>query len=93
MKKNLIEDRFALVTTEAGQFYVDIRFRMLQPHELARAQGFPDSYVFKGNREEVVKQIGNAVPCHLAAALCHSLLEDRKVKSQQKLSAPAEVVA
>jgi DNA (cytosine-5)-methyltransferase 1 len=67
-------DRFALVTTEAGQFYVDIRFRMLQPRELARAQGFADSYQFKGNREEVVKQIGNAVPVNMAEALCRSLL-------------------
>jgi DNA (cytosine-5)-methyltransferase 1 len=74
------KDRFALVTTEKGQFYVDIRFRMLQPHELARAQGFPDSYKFAGNREDVVKQIGNAVPVNLAAALCRSVLtkESRK---------------
>ena len=68
------KDRFALITTEKGQFYLDIRFRMLQPQELARAQGFPDSYQFKGNREDVVKQIGNAVPVNLAEALCRSVL-------------------
>jgi DNA (cytosine-5)-methyltransferase 1 len=42
---------------------------MLQPRELARAQGFPDSYQFTGNREAVVKQIGNAVPPNTAKAL------------------------
>lgn len=68
------KDRFALVTTEAGQFYVDIRFRMLHPHELARAQGFSDDYKFSGNREEVVRQIGNAVPVNLAKALCAAIL-------------------
>lgn len=68
------KDRFALVTTEAGQFYVDIRFRMLRPRELARAQGFSDDYKFCGNREEVVRQIGNAVPVNLAKALCFAIL-------------------
>jgi C-5 cytosine-specific DNA methylase len=38
------------------------RFRILKPRELIRAQGFPDEYVFTGNREAVVKQIGKAVP-------------------------------
>jgi hypothetical protein len=36
------------VTSEREGIALDIRFRMLQPHELARAQGFPDSYVFTG---------------------------------------------
>lgn len=55
-------------------YRLEIRFRMLQPRELARAQGFPDNYEFTGNREAVVKQIGNAVPPPMAAALCRSLL-------------------
>lgn len=77
------KDRFALVETDKGQFYVDIRFRMLQPNELARAQGFPDTYKFKGNREEIVRQIGNAVPVNLANALCASLLSDYKKKAKK----------
>src|SRR5207253_720368 len=38
--------RFGLVTIH-GQDYeiVDIGLRMLEPHELYRAQGFPDDYV------------------------------------------------
>ena len=63
-------DRFGLVE----QFGVDIRFRMLAPHELAAAMGFPREYEFTGNREARVRQIGNAVPVNLARALCAALL-------------------
>lgn len=55
-------------------YRLEIRFRMLQPRELARAQGFADDYQFTGNREAVVKQIGNAVPPPMAAALCGAVL-------------------
>ena len=68
------KDRFGLVEAEVTHYRLDIRFRMLQPRELARAQGFPDTYQFTGNREEVVKQIGNAVPPHTAHALLMEVL-------------------
>jgi DNA (cytosine-5)-methyltransferase 1 len=68
------KDRFGLVTIDGTQYKLDIRFRMLQPHELAAAMGFPKDYMFAGNREAVVKQIGNAVPGHLSEALTASLL-------------------
>lgn len=50
----------------------DILFRMLEPHELAAAMGFADdeiAYEFAGNKTEIIKQIGNAVPVNTAAAL------------------------
>lgn len=50
-------DRFALVECVG----LDIRFRMLQPHELAAAMGFPSDYQFAGGRADQVKQAGNAV--------------------------------
>jgi DNA (cytosine-5)-methyltransferase 1 len=65
---------FGLVTFEREGVALDIRFRMLQPHELARAQGFPDSYVFTGNKSERVCRIGNAVTVELATALAECLL-------------------
>ena len=73
------KDRFGLaqpLVFEAGghRYLLDIRFRMLQPHELAAAMSFPRGYHFAGNREEKVKQIGNAVPVLTAAALCEALL-------------------
>lgn len=70
--------RFGLAMPEVihnGQRYLlDVRFRMLQPHELAAAQGFPAGYHFTGTKTEVVKQIGNAVPCGLARALVAAVL-------------------
>lgn len=73
------KDRFGLTLPEwileGDKIYrLEIRFRMLQPRELARAQGFEDDYEFTGNREAVVKQIGNAVPPPMAAALCAAVL-------------------
>lgn len=65
-------DRFALV--EPDRYALDIRFRMLQPHELAGAMSFPSDYQFTGSREDRVKQIGNAVGVRMSQALCSSLI-------------------
>jgi len=69
-------DKFGLCAPEVNGMRLDIRFRMLQPHELAAAQGFPADYKFTGTREQQVKQIGNAVPTHLAQALCRAALKN-----------------
>lgn len=70
------KDRFGLVEPQAnGELMIDIRFRMLQPEELAAAMSFPKGYKFKGTREQRVKQIGNAVGVKIAKALCKSALE------------------
>jgi DNA (cytosine-5)-methyltransferase 1 len=65
-------DRFGLVTVELdGEPYalVDIGMRMLQPRELARAQGFEDSYVLTGSKREQVARIGNSVCPPVARAV------------------------
>ena len=41
--------------------------------EMARIQSFPDSHYFPGSRSSVTRQIGNAVPCDLAAAIAMPL--------------------
>jgi DNA (cytosine-5)-methyltransferase 1 len=69
------KDRFALVEPEVRGSRLDIRFRMLQPHELAGATGFDRDYIFAGTREDQVRQIGNAVPVNTATALCRAILE------------------
>jgi DNA (cytosine-5)-methyltransferase 1 len=81
LKTQTARDRFGLVQPmvfehDGKRYLLDIRFRMLRPHELARAMSFPKSYKFHGNREQVVKQIGNAVPINLAAALCASQIKE-----------------
>lgn len=48
--------------------------RALTPREGARLQSFDDSFVFKGNRAQIVKQIGNAVPPLLGQAIAGSVL-------------------
>ena len=66
-----------LVFVDGKPYVLDIRFRMLQNSELARAMGFEDEetrYEFAGNVSQVTKQIGNAVPVHLAAALVRAAL-------------------
>lgn len=68
------KDRFGLVEVFEKTPWLDIRLRMLQPHELAAAQSFPADYQFVGNKGEIVKQIGNAVPGKVAKALCKELI-------------------
>ena len=66
-----------LVYIDGEPWLLDIRFRMLQNDELARAMGFEDEetkYEFVGNVTQVTKQIGNAVPVGLAAALVGAAL-------------------
>ncbi len=47
--------------------------RALTPREGARLQSFDDDFRFAGNRSQVVKQIGNAVPPLLGRAIGESL--------------------
>ncbi|KWI90147.1 DNA methyltransferase [Burkholderia ubonensis] len=70
-------DRFGLVTIHGEDYaIVDIGMRMLTPRELARAQGFPDSYVLDPvvngkplSKSAQVRMIGNSVCPDVAAAL------------------------
>jgi DNA (cytosine-5)-methyltransferase 1 len=72
-----IHDRFGLVTIQGEDYViVDIGMRMLTPRELARAQGFPDSYVLDPivngkplSKSAQVRMIGNSVCPDLATAL------------------------
>jgi DNA (cytosine-5)-methyltransferase 1 len=49
--------------------------RALTPREGARLQSFDDEFQFAGNRSQVVKQIGNAVPPLLGKAIAEALAE------------------
>ena len=71
------KDRFALCLPEHYPWGLDIRFRMLQPRELAAAMGFPEDYEFTGTKTETIEQIGNAVPVNLARSLIECLLTER----------------
>lgn len=52
--------------------------RMLNNQERARAQGFPDDYVFEGRtpgHEDITRQIGNAVPVGVAQFIGERIVE------------------
>ncbi|MWG36222.1 DNA cytosine methyltransferase [Halomarina oriensis] len=73
------KDRHALCVPELSPWGLDLRYRMLQPDELAAAQGFPPEYEFVGNKGETTEQIGNAVPVNMAKALIENVLTDEAV--------------
>ena len=77
------KDRFGLVTVQVeGQPYVivDIGMRMLAPRELARAQGFPDTYVLTGTKTNQVARIGNSVCPIMAKVLVESNFAYQEVR-------------
>ncbi|WP_245165719.1 DNA cytosine methyltransferase [Streptococcus sp. WM07] len=51
-----------------GRFGHPTQDRALSAREAARLQSFDDDYVFIGNRAQLARQIGNAVPVKLAEA-------------------------
>lgn len=64
--------RFGLVmVTLFGEpwLVVDIGMRMLTARELARAQGFPESYILTGTETDQIARIGNSVPPVMAKVL------------------------
>lgn len=71
------KDRFGLVTVKGEDYFIaDIGMRMLQPRELYRAQGFPDSYIIdRGadgralSKAAQVRMCGNSVSPPVAAAI------------------------
>lgn len=72
------KDRFGLVTIQGVDYQiVDIGMRMLQPHELYAAQGFPSNYIIDGyqvngkpvTKSDQVARCGNSVCPPLSTAL------------------------
>lgn len=66
-------DRYALVQGEVD--INDVRFRMLEPHEIGRAMSFADDYIVLGNKREKVRQYGNAVTPNCAEVIVAALVE------------------
>ena len=85
-------DRFGLVTVRGEDYQiVDIGMRMLEPHELFAAQGFPADYVIdhdatgkKFTKTAQVARCGNAVCPPLAAALVRANLPEMCADAQEE---------
>lgn len=58
---------------EKGRYLHPKAHRPLTHHEAARLQGFRDDYLWHGSKMDIGRQIGNAVPIKLAAALAQHL--------------------
>jgi len=78
------KDRFGLVTVHGREYQiVDIGMRMLEPHELFAAQGFPDTYIIDRDadgksypKSAQVARCGNSVPPPFAEALVRANLPE-----------------
>ncbi len=62
-------------TPSGGKFIHPYKNRTITPREAARLQSFPDSFQFTGNKTEICKQIGNAVPPKLAYVIANKIKE------------------
>lgn len=58
---------------EKGRYLHPVADRPISHREAARIQTFPDDFVFEGTKIEIARQIGNAVPVNLGAAIAHHL--------------------
>lgn len=65
----------------------DIATRMLQPHELKLAQGFPQDYKIFGPKHEQVAKIGNSVPPQVVEALVRANYSLDDLQSTRKTPA------
>jgi len=84
------KDRFGLVTIEGVDYQiVDIGMRMLEPHELYAAQGFPSNYIINGyqvngksvTKSDQVARCGNSVCPPLSTALVKANMPEHCVGS------------
>lgn len=55
----------------SGKAYI----RCLTVREAAQIQGFPANHAFAGSRDDIIKQIGNAVPARFITQMVRRLLE------------------
>lgn len=85
------KDRIGLVTVGGEEFFIsDIGMRMLEPHELYAAQGFPKSYIiapiFNGRRlpkHAQVRMCGNSVCPPLAEAITAANVPEMSIVRQK----------
>ena len=66
--------------------YPSGELRYFTVREAARLQGFPDGYVLHGSWTETMRQLGNAVPVHLARVVAASIVEKLEIARGRELA-------
>ena len=64
-----------IVHNNCDHYYHPTEPRRITIREMARIQGYPDSYIFEGSKNEQSRQVGNSVPVPLAYNLALSVFK------------------
>lgn len=91
---NNIENSLQSVVTKRNDIQITLasfisvlhpdQYRVVSVRECARSQGFPDRYQFSGNILDKHRQVGNAVPPPLGAALGKEIKRALAVSFEKK---------
>ncbi len=73
---------------KSGEYTHPEQDRTITIREAARLQGFPDSFIFHGDRTSQYEQVGNAVPTQLAEAIAAEIRRCLDGHLGERLSAP-----
>jgi DNA (cytosine-5)-methyltransferase 1 len=71
----------------------DVRFRMLEPHEIGRAMSFADDYIVLGSKRDKVRQYGNAVTPNAAEVILCALVEAINGEELERYAQPELSIA
>lgn len=71
-------------TPSSGKFTHPFLDRAITVREAARIQSFPDYFRFVGNKGSQMKQVGNAVPPLLAAAIAEVIMKEIKEETSNE---------
>lgn len=81
---------------EKGRYLHPEAHRPITHREAARFQSFPDTFIFKGTKVEVARQIGNAVAPKLAEKIAQAVFDhiqnDKRIRRAARTAANQEAV-
>ena len=89
----IAKDEILIIEVDNVQYFIsDISMRMLEPRELAKAQGFPDDYVLQAtnsySKSAQIARIGNSVCPVMSEVLVRANLPElcgKKIKTMEQL--------
>ena len=73
---------------KSGEYTHPEQDRTISIREAARLQGFPDRFIFHGDRSSQYDQVGNAVPVQLAGAIAREVQRCLEGQLGERLTDP-----